>query len=66
MSVPADPAAPPVPEGHLPRRAAILGGNRTPFARAGGRYAEASAQDLLVAAIDGLVARYGLAGEQLG
>ncbi|WP_205709746.1 acetyl-CoA C-acetyltransferase, partial [Kineococcus siccus] len=49
-----------------PRRAAILGGNRTPFARAGKAYAQASAQDLLVAAIDGLVARHGLAGEQLG
>jgi len=63
MSVPADPAA---PTGPRPRRAAILGGNRTPFARAGGAYAQASAQDLLVAAIDGLVARFGLAGEQLG
>jgi acetyl-CoA C-acetyltransferase len=48
------------------RRAAIVGGNRTPFVRAGRRYAQASAQDLLVAALDGLVARYGLAGERLG
>jgi len=48
------------------RQAAIVGGNRTPFVRAGRRYARASAQDLLVAALDGLVARHGLAGERLG
>ncbi|WP_432512250.1 acetyl-CoA C-acetyltransferase [Kineococcus sp. SYSU DK001] len=50
----------------MARRAAIIGGNRTPFVRAGRAYAQASAQDLLVAALDGLVARYGLAGERLG
>ena len=49
-----------------PRRAAILGGNRIPFARQFGRYAEASNQDMLTAALEGLVARYGLAGERLG
>jgi acetyl-CoA C-acetyltransferase len=48
------------------RRVAIVGGNRTPFARSGGRYAQASNQDLLTSALDGLVARFGLAGEQLG
>ncbi|ATE57786.1 acetyl-CoA C-acetyltransferase [Actinosynnema pretiosum] len=48
------------------RRVAVLGGNRTPFARAGGPYARASNQDLLTAALDGLVARFGLAGERLG
>lgn len=48
------------------RRVAILGGNRTPFARAGGKYAKASSQDLLTAALEGLIARYGLGGEQLG
>jgi acetyl-CoA C-acetyltransferase len=63
MSVDADPAA---PTARPPRRAAILAGNRTPFARAGKAYAQASAQDLLTAALDGLVARCGLAGEQLG
>jgi acetyl-CoA C-acetyltransferase len=47
-------------------RVAIVGGNRTPFARSGGRYAQASNQDLLTAAIDGLVARFGLADEQIG
>ena len=49
-----------------PRRVAILGGNRIPFARAHGAYAKASNQDMLTATIDGLVARHGLAGERLG
>ncbi|MFV0452154.1 MAG: acetyl-CoA C-acetyltransferase [Propioniciclava sp.] len=43
--------------------AVVVGGNRTPFAKAGGGYAEASDTDLLTAAVDGLVARFGLAGE---
>jgi DHA3 family multidrug efflux protein-like MFS transporter len=42
------------------RRVAIVGGNRIPFARSGGTYAKASNQDMLTAAIDGLVARFGL------
>jgi acetyl-CoA C-acetyltransferase len=49
-----------------PQRAAILGGNRIPFARSNGPYSEASNQDMLTAAIDGLVARYGLQGERVG
>src|ERR1700704_3518317 len=49
-----------------PRRVAILGGNRIPFARANGPYARASNQDMLTAALDGLVARFGLAGQRLG
>ncbi|MBV9592864.1 MAG: acetyl-CoA C-acetyltransferase [Actinobacteria bacterium] len=48
------------------RRAAVIGGNRTPFARANGAYAHASNQDMLTAALDGLVARFGLQGERLG
>jgi acetyl-CoA C-acetyltransferase len=48
------------------RRVAIVGGNRIPFARSNGAYARASNQDMLTAAIDGLVARFGLAGERLG
>src|ERR671939_1037371 len=48
------------------RRAAVLGGNRIPFARSNGPYAQASNQDMLTAAIDGLVARFGLQGETLG
>jgi len=48
------------------RKAAVIGGNRIPFARANGAYAEASNQDMLTATLDGLVARFGLAGERLG
>src|SRR3712207_3956497 len=48
------------------RRAAIVGGNRIPFARSNTKYAQASNQDMLTATLDGLVARFGLAGEQLG
>ena len=48
------------------RTAVVVGGNRTPFVKAGGKYASASAQDLLTAALDGLVARFGLAGQQVG
>jgi acetyl-CoA C-acetyltransferase len=44
----------------------IVGGNRIPFARSDGPYAEASNQDMLTTAIDGLVARYGLQDERLG
>lgn len=47
-------------------RAVIVGGNRVPFVKMGTAYAKASAQDLLTAALDGLVARYGLAGQRLG
>lgn len=47
------------------RNAVIVGGNRTPFARAGTAYAEVSTQQLLVAALNGLIARYGLAGEKI-
>ena len=48
------------------RRVAVLGGNRIPFARSDGAYAEASNQDMFTAALAGLVDRFGLAGEQLG
>src|SRR4051812_28041403 len=48
------------------RRAAILGGNRIPFARSNGPYAEASNQDMFTAALDGLVSRFGLQGQTLG
>ncbi|MCB1263172.1 MAG: acetyl-CoA C-acetyltransferase [Mycobacterium sp.] len=47
------------------RKVAVLGGNRIPFARSDGAYAEASNQDMFTAALDGLVDRFGLAGEQL-
>src|SRR3954451_15002598 len=49
-----------------PRRAAILGGNRIPFARSNKQYAEASNQDMLTAALDGLVSHFGLQGAQVG
>src|SRR5690606_36934276 len=49
-----------------PRRVAIVGANRIPFARSNGPYAQASNQDMLTAALDGLVARFGLAGERMG
>src|ERR687890_2559963 len=48
------------------RRAAIVGGNRIPFARSNGAYSEASNQDMLTAALDGLVARFSLQDEALG
>lgn len=44
----------------------IVGGNRTPFGKMGGALARASNLDLLTAALDGLVARFGLAGERMG
>jgi acetyl-CoA C-acetyltransferase len=50
----------------MPETIAILGGNRIPFARSNGPYADASNQDMLTAALDGLVARFGLQGERAG
>jgi acetyl-CoA C-acetyltransferase len=50
----------------MTEKIAILGGNRIPFARSNGPYAEASNQDMLTAALDGLVARFGLQGERAG
>ena len=50
----------------MPEKIAILGGNRIPFARSNGPYAEASNQDMLTTALDGLVARFGLQGERAG
>lgn len=52
--------------GRAPRSAVVLGGNRIPFARSGGSYAYASNQDMLTAALNGLVARFGLQGERIG
>jgi acetyl-CoA C-acetyltransferase len=48
------------------RRVAVLGGNRIPFARSNTAYADASNQEMLTAAIDGLVTRFGLEGERVG
>jgi acetyl-CoA C-acetyltransferase len=48
------------------RRVAIVGGNRIPFARSDSKYAHATNQDMLTAALDGLIDRFGLEGETLG
>ena len=49
-----------------PRRVAIVGGNRIPFARSNTVYATASNQEMLTSALDGLVERFNLHGERLG
>jgi acetyl-CoA C-acetyltransferase len=49
-----------------PRRVAIIGGVRTPFARSHTAFAGTDNQELLTASLRGLVERYGLAGERLG
>jgi len=49
-----------------PRHAAVVGGNRIPFARRDREYAHASNQDMFTAALDGLVSRFGLRDERLG
>ncbi|YCK84034.1 acetyl-CoA C-acetyltransferase [Arthrobacter sp. D3-18] len=48
------------------RAAFIVGGNRIPFARTGGAYVKSSNQDMLTAALEGLVARFGLQDERIG
>lgn len=48
------------------RRVAIVGANRIPFARSNSVYATASNEDMLTAALDGLVSRYKLEGERVG
>ncbi|UVE18442.1 acetyl-CoA C-acetyltransferase [Pseudomonas sp. LS44] len=48
------------------RRVAIVGGNRIPFARSNTVYATASNQEMLTAALEGLVERYRLHGERIG
>jgi len=48
------------------RKVAIVGYNRIPFARQNTNYKNASNQDMLVAALNGLIDRYALQGELLG
>lgn len=48
------------------KKVAILGGNRTPFARSNGAYANASNIDMLSSALDGLITRFDLADKQIG
>ncbi|MDX2258309.1 MAG: acetyl-CoA C-acetyltransferase [Hyphomicrobiaceae bacterium] len=47
------------------RKVVIVGGVRTPFCRSGTLYADRTNLDLLTAALDGLVERYGLAGAHI-
>ena len=47
-------------------RVAILGGNRIPFARSNGSYADVSNTDMLTAALNGLVERFNLQDEKIG
>src|ERR1700676_5324424 len=51
--------------GASPRRVAIIGGVRIPFVRGNGAYAQASNQDMLTAALHGVVERYGLQGRRV-
>ena len=48
------------------RRVAILGGNRIPFARSNSVYSHVSNQDMLTAALQGLVDRFNLHGLRIG
>jgi acetyl-CoA C-acetyltransferase len=47
------------------RRVAVLGGSRIPFARQNGPYARASNQDMLTAAMNAVVEKFGLEGQTL-
>ncbi|MCR6493100.1 acetyl-CoA C-acetyltransferase [Cellulomonas sp. P24] len=64
--MPAARRAPATPTATPTRRAAVIGGNRIPFAKIGGPYRDSSNLDMLTAALDGLVARFGLQGERIG
>src|SRR3984885_12205198 len=49
--------------GASPRRVAIVGGVRIPFARGNGAYAQVGNQEMLIAALRGVVERFGLRGQ---
>ncbi|HYR25761.1 MAG TPA: acetyl-CoA C-acetyltransferase, partial [Aquabacterium sp.] len=51
---------------NTPRRVAIIGGNRIPFARSNSVYSNISNHEMLTAALQGLVDRFNLHGERLG
>src|SRR6202795_391866 len=51
--------------GASPRRVAIVGGVRIPFVRGTGAYARVGNQEMLTAALPGVVDRYGLKGQRL-
>jgi len=48
------------------RRVAVIGGSRIPFARAQGAYARVGNQQMLAAALQGVVSRFALDGARLG
>jgi acetyl-CoA C-acetyltransferase len=47
------------------RRVAIVGGARIPFARGNGAYAQVGNQEMLIAALRGVVERFGLRGQRV-
>ncbi|MDP9008925.1 MAG: acetyl-CoA C-acetyltransferase [Pseudomonadota bacterium] len=51
--------------GASPRRVAIVGGARIPFARGNGAYAQVGNQEMLIAALRGVVERFGLRGQRV-
>ena len=51
--------------GSSPRRVAIVGGVRIPFVRGNGAYSQVGNQEMLTAALRGVVERYGLQGQRL-
>ena len=51
--------------GASPRRVAIIGGARIPFARGNGAYAQVGNQEMLTAALRGVVDRFGLQGRRV-
>jgi len=51
--------------GATSRRVAVIGGVRIPFARGGGAYAQVGNQEMLTAALRGVVDRYGLLRQRI-
>ena len=51
---------------NTPRKVAVIGYNRIPFARHNTAYTTAGNQDMMVAALNGLIAKYHLEGALLG
>src|SRR6202522_2143641 len=51
--------------GASPRRVAIVGGVRIPVARGNGAYAQVGNQEMLIAALRGVVERFGLRGQRV-
>ncbi len=52
--------------GSQPRRVAVIGGVRIPFARANGAYASVGNQEMLTASLKAVVERFSLRGQKLG